>query len=61
MSKVIAGVTLYDLKEVSKAFELSVRTLRKYIKSKKITAKKLGNYYYLTDIEIKNFLTNPAK
>lgn len=56
MPKQIAGVILYDLQEVSSKIGLSVRTLREYIKSSKIEAKKLGRSYHINETEIQRFL-----
>ena len=47
---------IYDLKDLSKKFKISVRTLRKYVKAGKLKAKKIGRAYYVTEPNLMTFL-----
>ena len=47
---------VYDLKDLSKKLKISVRTLRQYIKSGKLKAKKIGKAYYVTAPNLMAFL-----
>jgi hypothetical protein len=48
--------TIYDLKTLSKKFNISVRILRRYIKKGDLTASKVGRSYYVTDFNLGLFL-----
>jgi excisionase family DNA binding protein len=48
--------TIYDLKDLCKKLKISVRTLRKYVKSGKLKAKKVGKAYYITEPNLMAFL-----
>ena len=39
---------VYDLKSLSKKFNIGIRTLREYIKRGELKAKKIGRAYYVT-------------
>jgi predicted transcriptional regulator len=60
LPKHLAGITLFSLDEISKELNLSVATLRRYIhtkkEEKKLIAKKMGNSFYVTENNLKNFL-----
>jgi excisionase family DNA binding protein len=47
---------IYDLKDLSKKLKISVRTLRKYVKSGRLKAKKVGRAYYVTEPNLMAFL-----
>ena len=49
-------IPVYDLKDLSKKLKISVRTLREYIKSGKLKAKKIGKAYYVTEPNLMTFL-----
>jgi hypothetical protein len=49
-------IPVYDLKDLSKKLKLSIRTLREYIKSGKLKAKKIGKAYYVTEHNLIAFL-----
>jgi excisionase family DNA binding protein len=53
-------IPVYDLKDLSKLLKLSVRTLRKYIRRKELTAKMIGNAYYVTESNLMAFLEPDA-
>jgi len=52
--------SVYDLKDLSRKLKMSVRTLRKYIKSGKLKAKKVGRAYYITETNLTAFLEPDA-
>ena len=49
-------IPVYDLKDLSKKLKISIRTLRKYVKSGKLKAKKVGKAYYVTEPNLMAFL-----
>jgi predicted site-specific integrase-resolvase len=49
-------IPVYDLKDLSKKLKISIRTLRGYIKSGKLKAKKIGKAYYVTEPNLMAFL-----
>jgi excisionase family DNA binding protein len=53
-------IPVYDLKDLSKLLRLSVRTLRKYIRRKKLKAKMIGKAYYVTESNLMAFLEPDA-
>ena len=56
----INEIPVYDLKDLSKLLRLSVRTLRKYIRRKKLKAKMIGKAYYVTESNLMAFLDPDA-
>ena len=46
----------YDLKDLSNKLKISVRTLREYVKSGRLKAKKVGRAYYVTETNLMVFL-----
>ena len=52
----INEIPVYDLKDLSKKLKISIRTLRGYIKSGKLKAKKIGKAYYVTEPNLMAFL-----
>ena len=51
----IGTTTLYDLKELSKRFGLSLRTLRLYLREGKISGQKLGRKWFVSEETLKNY------
>jgi len=49
-------IPVYDLKDLSKKLKISIRTLRVYVKSGKLKAKKVGKAYYVTEPNLMAFL-----
>ena len=47
---------VYNLKDLSKKLKISVRTLREYVKSGELKAKKIGKAYYVTEPNLLAFL-----
>ena len=49
-------IPVYDLKDLNKKLKISIRTLREYVKSGKLKAKKIGKAYYVTEPNLMVFL-----
>lgn len=49
-------IPVYDLKDLSKKLKISIRTLRVYVKSGRLKAKKVGKAYYITEPNLMAFL-----
>ncbi len=49
-------IPIYDLKDLSIKLKLGIRTLREYIKSGELKAKKIGKSYYVTEPNLMAFL-----
>jgi len=49
-------IPVYDLKDLSKKLKISIRTLREYVKSGELKAKKVGRAYYVTESNLMAFL-----
>ena len=56
MNEKLNEVPIYDLPALSKKLNIGVRTLREYIKSGKLKAKKVGKAYFVTEPNLLNFL-----
>ena len=56
MPKELAGVTLYTLVEIADRLDLTVYTIRNYIKTKKLKAIKMGKAYWVEEDALKKFL-----
>ena len=54
--KKIAGIELHNLKETSTILGLGIPAIRTAIKDKKLVARKIGNSYFVTESDIKQFL-----
>ena len=52
----MAETPVYNLKDLSKKLKISVRTLREYVKSGELKAKKIGKAYYVTEPNLLAFL-----
>ena len=51
---------VYNLKDLSKKLKISIRTLREYIKSGELKAKKVGRAYYITEPKLMAFLSSES-
>ena len=51
----LKGTKYYSTEEVAEMFSLSSQTMRRYIKSGKITGIKHGNKILIEDVEVKRF------
>jgi len=49
----IAGITLYPVEALAKAFSLSPATVRRYLTSGKIKGQKLGHTWYVTEDQLR--------
>lgn len=52
----LAGVRLYDLKEISKKIKLNPVTLRGYIEQRRLEAIKIGRSFRVTEDALRAFL-----
>lgn len=55
--KVILGVKCFSVAETAKELGVTAQTIRKYIKTKKIAAQRIGRGYYISENSIKAFLS----
>lgn len=53
--------TAYTVKEASELLHLNEQTLRRYIKTGKIRAQKVGVPYYVTEDTIREFLNGEVR
>lgn len=56
--KTILETKYYNVKELSSMIGLSETTIRNYFKDKLIPAKKIGNSWYTTEEDLRNYLNN---
>ena len=56
MSVELAGITLYDLKDLAARLDVSVPTLRSYIEHGRLQARKVGRSYRVTEEALRAFL-----
>jgi hypothetical protein len=49
-------IPVYHLKALSRKLEISVRTLREYVKKRHLIAYKIGRSFYVTENELRHFL-----
>ena len=61
MEKIIEDVKFYSVKDISKKLGLSTLTVRKYIRNKRLKAKKLGNGYVISEQNFLEFLDQLKK
>jgi len=55
MPKVVGGLTLFDLKELSREIGITETTLRKYLREGKIRGKKIGTKWFVTEEALKEY------
>jgi excisionase family DNA binding protein len=53
---ILNDIKLYDLKEVSKILNISRRTIYRYLKEKRLKARKIGYNWYVEEKDLKEFL-----
>lgn len=58
MPKQIGNLTLYDLEELSVLLNITVFSLREYIKKGKIKAQKMGKRYFITQESLNEYFSN---
>lgn len=56
----VDGTIAYDLCELSRKLSVSERTLRRYIRSGKLQAFKLGLKYYVTQRALDEYFDTPS-
>lgn len=61
MGKIIEDVKFYSVKDISKKLGLTPLTVRKYIRNKRLKAKKLGNAYVISEQNFLEFLEQLKK
>ncbi len=59
MTRKIGNIKMYNTKEVSELLGLSELSVRKYLREGKIKAKKIGAKWYISNQELKEYLTTP--
>lgn len=57
MIKLESGTTAYNTKEVAELLHRTVNTIRRYVKSGKLKAQKVGNEWFITGRTLEEFLT----
>ncbi len=55
----IAGVKVYTVPEVAKAMGVVPQTVRDYIKSGRLQARRVGKRFLITEKDIKRFISTP--
>ena len=60
MSKSIEPLRIYDLDEASVFLKVTPRSLRRYVRSNKLEAKRVGRSYLVTGENILRFLGTPT-
>lgn len=58
MPKQIGNLTLYDLEELSVLLNITVFSLREYIKKGKLKAQKMGKRYFITQESLNEYFSN---
>ena len=56
MPKEIMGTTVYTLQEAAQLFGVTERTMRNYLKDKRITGQKIGGIWYFTEETLQAFV-----
>jgi excisionase family DNA binding protein len=53
----ILGITIYPLKEIAAMLNVTTMTMHNYIKQGKLPARKVGGAYYITEENLKEFIS----
>jgi len=61
MPKVIAGMELYDVDELSDVLGVQERTVRAYIKDGKLKGRKLAKRWYVTADSLRDYFEQPEQ
>ncbi len=56
MGKKIAGITMYDSKELSKLIGLTEQSIRNYFRNGVLKGKKIGNKWYMSNVALREYL-----
>lgn len=54
--KLMGGIELYDLDELSRKLKVHIVTLRRYIKLGKLKASKIGQRYWISEDNLRDFV-----
>lgn len=57
----IQGIKLYNLKDTAQILGVTPQTVRSYIKQGRLTGRRIGRPIYVTDEELKKFISKPQK
>lgn len=52
---------LYELQEVQKILNLSIQTLRRYVRENRLQAVKIGRHYKVTEEALQRFIDSAKK
>ena len=52
----LGGIKLYSLKELAKELKVSIVTLRRYVREKKLRAQKIGRKLYVSEKNLRTYL-----
>ena len=55
--KVIKGIKVYEVEDLEKILGLSLVAVRRYIRSGRIQGVKIGKRWYVSDENLKNFVS----
>jgi len=56
--KKIAGIEVFTLEEIAEQADVTIESMRKYVKDGKLRAQKIGGQYYTTRDAVKDFIEN---
>jgi excisionase family DNA binding protein len=57
----IGGVTLYTIREVANTLKINSQTVRKYIKTGELGARRVGRPYLISDNSLREFFLRTVK
>jgi excisionase family DNA binding protein len=61
----LGNIRVFDIKEVSKTFKVSVGTIRRYVRSGKLPGQRVGTKWYISEAGLNEFFlkgyVKPAK
>ena len=61
MPVTIQGITFYTVQETAKELRVTAQTIRTYVKQNKLKGKRIGLPLYITEDNIREFLTSEDK
>ena len=59
LGKEVAGVKVYTVNETAQLLEITPQTVRAYIKSGRLNARRVGQNYLITEKDIYKLITTP--
>ena len=57
----IAGVTLYNVREIAHLMHVTPQTVRRYINSGRLKSRKIGRVLYSSETDLRNFVKATQK